>query len=503
MIGPGFGSINPGALVTILTSPFHTYRPTVAPPTVGCSWRSTVIDLAFKHLSRPICLVVTGSFSIIVLAASLHAGIGGFGNNRAIGGVMIDASGVVRTATAQEQTDWAAIVRQRTVEMVGDLNEAAELRMVSLKGLQQAVADSKQAGEVLPSEVEFLAGLQRIEYVFVDDERQDIVIAGPAEPWTVRDDGSVVGKVSGGATMRLADLLVAFQSLEDAQREGISCSIEPTAEGRRRLQQFLRRVKLRPGQNPAVFESSMKEAFGPQTIQLIGVDTETRYARTLVAADYQMKRLAMALMPSPVKGLPSYLDMSKNSRQSANQNPRWWMACNYDALVKSEDGMSWKLSGQGVKTLTEQDIVQDDGTVQGTGKSDKLAQQWAAKMTDSFTELSKEISVFADLQNLMDLTVVATLITQEDLDDAAGLDLSVLKGQADAVQLTSYEVPKAVDPQCSFVRGRTGWTVTASGGVRIDADEVIRNQKSDNAVSETRATSLAANEAKSWWWNQK
>ncbi len=98
-----------------------------------------------------------------------------------------------------------------------------------------------------------MAGLQRIEYVFVDHENEDIVIAGPAEPWTVRDDGSVVGKVSGGSTMRLADLMVAFQSLESARREGISCSIEPTAEGRRRLQQFLRRVKLRPGQNPVGF----------------------------------------------------------------------------------------------------------------------------------------------------------------------------------------------------------------------------------------------------------
>jgi hypothetical protein len=462
-----------------------------------------VIDLAFKHLPRPICLVVTVSASVIAIATSLHAGIGGFGGRGAVGGVIIDASGIVRTATEQEQNDWAAMVRQRTVEAVGDLNEAAELRMISLRGLQAAVAASKELGEVLPSEVEYLAGLQRIEYVFVDEDKQDIVIAGPAEPWTVRGDGSVVGKVSGGSTMRLADLMVAFQSIESARREGISCSIEPTPEGRRRLQQFLRRVKLRPGQNPSVFEDSMKEAFGPQTIQLTGVDTESRFARTLVAADYQMKRLAMALRPSPVKGLPSYLDMSKNSRQSANQNPRWWMACNYDALVKSEDGLSWKLSGQGVKTLTEQDIVQDDGTVQGGGKTDKLAQQWAEKMTEKFSELSKEISVFADLQNLMDITVVATLINQEKLDDIADIDLSVLKGQVGAVQLTSYSVPKVVDPQCSFVRGRTGWTVTASGGVEINADAVVQNQSSDEKVAEVRSNSLAANGSESWWWNQK
>jgi hypothetical protein len=469
----------------------------------GHAWRSTVIDLVPHPFRYPLRLVVSVSFSVIVLAASLHAGVGGFGNRGAVGGVMIDAAGVVRTATVEEENNLAQLVRQRTAEPEGELDEATELRMVSLKGLQQAIATSKAAEEVLPTEVEYLAGLQRIQYVFVDQENQDIVIAGPAEPWMVRDDGSVVGKVSGGSTMRLADMMAAFQSLDTARREGITCSIEPTAEGRRRLQQFLRRVKLRPGQNPSVFEDSMKEAFGPQTIQLTGVDSETRFARTLVAADYQMKRLAMALRPSPVKSLPSYLDMSKNSRQSANQNPRWWMACNYDALSKSEDGLTWKLSGQGVKTLTEQDIVQADGTVKGAGNQDKLAKQWAQKMTDSYAELSKEISVFADLQNLMDLSVVATLINEEKLDDTADIDLSVLKGNEGAVQLTSFTVPKAVDPQCSFVRGRTGWTVTASGGVEINAHAVIRNQAPDDQIGAVRTDSLATNGSDRWWWNQR
>ena len=37
----------------------------------------------------------------------------------------------------------------------------------------------------------------------------------------------------------------------------------------------------------------MREAFGPQTIQLTGVPTDSRFARTMVAADYEMKRVAM------------------------------------------------------------------------------------------------------------------------------------------------------------------------------------------------------------------
>ena len=188
--------------------------------------------------------------------------------------------------------------------------------------------------------------------------------------------------------MRLVDLIVAIRSVESARQAGISCSIEPTPEGRRRLQQLLRRVKLRPGQNPAMLEASMKEAFGPQMIQLTGIAADTRFARTLVAADFEMKRVAMGLTDSPVAGLPSYLQMTTKQRQAANQNPRWWMACDYDALAKSEDGLAWKLSGQGVKTMTEQDIVAADGTVKGAGKTDQLAELWATKMTENFHELS-------------------------------------------------------------------------------------------------------------------
>ena len=245
----------------------------------------------------------------------------------------------------------------------------------------------------------------------------------------------------------------------------------------------------------------MKEAFGPQMVQLTGIAADTRFARTLVAADFEMKRVAMGLTDSPVAGLPSYLEMARNKSQAANQNPRWWMACDYDALAKSEDGLAWKLSGQGVKTMTEQDIVAADGTVKGAGKTDQLAELWATKMTENFNELSREMPVFADLQNIMDLTVVATLITQERLAERAGLDLGVLNGKAEAVEPASHAVPKSVDPQCSFIRGRNGWVVTASGGVDLNAFEVVENQTTDAAVSETRSAAIAAASDR-WWWNK-
>ncbi len=57
-----------------------------------------------------------------------------------------------------------------SIRSTGIYDEAAELRMISLKGLQQAITESSQSGAMVPDEVEFLAGLQRIQYVFVDED---------------------------------------------------------------------------------------------------------------------------------------------------------------------------------------------------------------------------------------------------------------------------------------------------------------------------------------------
>lgn len=451
--------------------------------------------------SKPLTIGVAAlSLGVITLAASLDAG-GILGGRRSVGGVSIDASGLVRNATVDETMELQNLLRAALDPPQGEMAEATEMRMISLKGLQQAVADSRRDGGPLPDDVALLAGLQRVEFVFLDEANADIVLAGPAEPWELAEDGSIVGKVSGGATLHLDDLVVAMRSVETARREGISCSIEPTAEGRRRLRQLLSRVQLRPGQNPAALEPAMREAFGPQQVLLTGVPNDSRYAVTMVAADYQMKRIAMALTDPAVRGLPSYLQMARNVAHGGGQNPRWWMACDYDALTRTEDGSAWKISGQGVKAMTEQDLVTDDGEVKESGRVDPIAARWAKAMTEHYGTLAKKMPVFQDLRNLMDLTVVATLIRQERLAERVDLDVTLFLDDADAIELASYPTPKAVSPECSFLRTRGGVIATASGGVDVNAFEVVERQTADNAIASVRDQALAAN-ANRWWWDR-
>jgi len=449
-------------------------------------------------LCRLFCLAALTTLLFGVVPAS--AQFGGIGGQvGAVGGVMIDPDGRVRAATPQEQQQLATLLRQSLDDPQGDLAKTTDRRVISLSKLQDELKRVERDGRELTPEIAFLSGLQRIEYVVVDKANRDLLIVGPAEPWTIRQDGSVVGESSGRSVVHLDDLVTAFRSVETARNEGgIRCSIEPTDEGRRRLQSLLSRVKLRPGQNPTFLEPAMREAFGPQQILLAGVPSDSRFARTMVAADFEMKRIAMALVDSPIAQLPSYLEMARNKTHSNSQNPRWWMACHYEPIRREASGRVWKISGQGVKTLTEQDIIAADGSAKSDGRQDKLAMQWAETMTEHFQSLAKAMPVFQDLRNAMDLAVVATLIRQEQLDVASGIDLQVLRGEGDLVPQMNFRMPKSLEPQCSFVRGRAGWTVTASGGVSVNAFAVAENQvqDSDLAMFESGARS-----SERWWWN--
>ncbi len=225
-------------------------------------------------------LAIVGLF--VLVPASTALAQFGFGLNQGVvGGVKVDAGGLVRDASVEEQGEELRQLRAAMKSPTGPLADKASLRMISLKKLQQAIQQAAQQDKPLPEEVLYLAGLQRVEYVFAYPEQNDIVLAGPAEPWTVRDDSSVVGKSSGRPVMRLEDLLVALRTADQAQQEVISVSIDPTADGQVRLQQLMSKMNGN-GFNPDVAAPMIKEAFGPQDVKLTAVPRTREWRKHLL-----------------------------------------------------------------------------------------------------------------------------------------------------------------------------------------------------------------------------
>ena len=447
---------------------------------------------------RRICVLLRAILLVCIAAQATAVWAGNIGRNSSVGGVSIDIEGVLGPPNLEARKKVLEALRKAIKTAPSELSSPVELRMVSLKGIESACADALKNHVELSEEIKFLAGLQRIQYIFVYPEHGDVVLAGPGEGWKVDEFANVVGVTTNRPVLRLDDLLVAMRYVHEARTKGISCSIDPTEEGSRALNRVLQQQQVQRRPAP-VLEQAMKRAFGPQQVSVSGVPATSHFARVLVAADYRMKRLAMKLEKSPVAGLPSYLDLIKKTRVVGNVNPRWWMACNYEPLATSEDGLAWELRGPGVQVMTEDEYVAEDGKITGTGRRSSAAQRWADLMTKEYRALSVEDGVFGELRNLMDMCVAAAVIEKEQLFETAGLSVPTLTQRDGPLTLETWNAPTRVAPEVSFLRTRKALIVTASGGVQVESWQVASKVDVRPEVAQIRQRAAQGAGKKLWW----
>ena len=441
--------------------------------------------------------------AVLVAVAISGAVFAGFNNNNGfgnqVGGVWVSPEGQLTSVPAQELAKLNIELMEGFSQPASALKKPVELRKVSLKAIEQALRENgRHTLAALPPELRYLAGIQRIQYVLLYPESNDIVIAGPGEGWKLDGKGNMVGVTTGRPVLNLEDLIVAFRTVEAARQGQLSCSIDPTAEGRKRFEQLMSTQRT----FTQAIVPAIEQAFGDQAITVNGVPATCHFAHVLVAADYKMKRIGMKLEPSPVKGLSSYVDMAP--ARVDNMMPRWWMACNYEPLGRSEDGLSWELRGTGVKVLTEDEFVDNAaGTVRGSGKTSAPAAKWSEQFTAKFDELAVKEPVFGDLRNVMDMCVVAALFHKEHLAAKAKCDLPELTSATGKTLLGEAVAPKKVPTQSSALKKGTNWIITASGGVSINSWQAADKSEVVPAAAAVRekAKPVAAAAGDGLWWN--
>ncbi len=446
---------------------------------------------------------VTQSTIIVNPPTSNTFPVNGFVGPSVVGGVSVNVDGVLKLQDTAEKEKLLAARRQAFETISGKLDESVKLRSVSLRKLDQAIYHAARNGQPMTDAMRYLAGLQRVQYVFVYPEQHDIVLAGPAEGWKINEQGEVVGAVSGRPTLQLEDLVVALRYADQARNGGMTCSIDPTPEGMQRLNALLAQQPIVNG-NIEQVSGAMEQALGPQKITLHGLPDTSRFALVLVSADYRMKRLGMNFDSSPVKGMPSYLELVSPNVHSV-QTPRWWLAPKYEPLSTDGQGLAWELRGPGVQCMAEEDFF-NDGQRKQSAQANPAAQKWADSMTAHYAELAEKDSVFGDLRNCIDLAVVGALIQKENLFDKVNLHLQyLLDGKLLAIQ--AYNPPKEVDSKASFLKKGKNFVVSVSGGVAVQPWEIIQKQETSQAVDPVRQAAAkartAAEESRAdpWWWN--
>ncbi len=457
------------------------------------------------------------SFAVVLccLPASLFA--------QAIGGVYIDTKGMLNQT--KHITDNAVLKKLQSSSanqiVPLDLSKQSKLRKISLLKLEALIKKAKENGEELPPEVKYLAGMIQIEAVFFYPEQNDVVIAGPAEGWKQLESGEVVGRQSNRPVLHLDNLLVALRYVFARQQQGpfIGVSIEPTPEGLKNYRTYSKSLGGRITRNTAnqIF-AGMRQAMGPQAVKLYGIPKSSRFALTMLAADYRMKRISFAHDPSPSKKVVSYLDLeSRINKKSAGSQAlyRWWFLAKYDAILHTEDRTAFRFSGQGLELLSAKMGAglpsQQLTTKKGKKKKSsigKAAKQFADSFTKNFPEIAARVPIFAELQNCIALSVVSQLIHDESKSQKTWQPTFLLDNEKCPIE--KFEIPQNVPSLLNYryTRNRS-WLIAISGGVRINPESMIPKEiqkaTTDRVLlsswNDSKPTNKDDQKNNNWWWD--
>lgn len=426
-------------------------------------------------------------------------------------GVLVDANGFMSKSTSVAKDGSLASVRKSAVASTGnqDAHKASNLRKVSLTRLEREVQLRNALGQPVDDIMRNLAGLRKIKYVLIYPESGDIVLAGPAGDWFADADGRAVSTEGNQPVLQLDDLIVLLRNATEGDAT-FGCSINPRNENLAKMKEYVEQSTKRPlqaGQRDA-WVQKLRELVGVQDIVVFGIDPRTRVARTLVEADYRMKLVGMGLEPS-VMGVTSYLDSIKVAKDGSLPPMdvlRWWFTLNYDALQATEGHDAFELVGQGVKVLSENELLTQRGERIHPGKAEELNREFAASFTKHFPALAAKYPIYGELRNVFDLALVASLIKSHDLAGQVNWHMSYF-GNPEACPVELGYAPKQVD---SIVNHRVingkHVVVGVSGGVSVDARGLAQPGKiktdSYGKIEADRNGSKPKNlPADGWWWD--
>ncbi len=390
-------------------------------------------------------------------------------------GVFVDPDGVLKTKTVAKGKALRLLLNKTRI-----IRKDHDLRYISLPRLFAQVRKLQEAGKPIPDDIKYLGGITKLQYLFVDSKNKDLIIVGRAEKIDKQFPGRPMGVKTGRPVLQLDDLVVALRTVGPGKQiQPFGVNIEQTKRQQNAMVAVFnsRIADLQIRSKRASVFDAMAKAAGPQTVRLINLAPDTRFALVCLEADYLMKRLAIGLYKSPVPAVRSYLSLRKSLNEAPN---RFWFEAKYDALLTSPDGTAFKLQGQSLQILTQEQFQSKENA-----KSDPAADGFASQATKYFDDLAHFIPSFADLANLTDLSVFAALINQENLHKKINWNMAWVLDAKSGYPVPRVKVPTTAETLVNYnlvrLSPRQHAIIHAAGGVLLKLNKTIRNRKSSSA----------------------
>lgn len=427
-------------------------------------------------------------------------------------GVLVDPNGILKLLTKEEANARLAGLarRARVADLNDDLAESSPLRLLSLRKLEKAVAERLAAGLPIPETMNRLAGITSVKYLFISEADGDILIGGPAEGWKYDANGRPVGRDSGRPMMQLDDLVVVLRSFAPGGDENFGCSINTRDANLKNVKDFAESSQqagpLGPGKLGGWLRQ-LQSRLGMQDVVVHGIPANSHVAQVLVEADYRMKLIGIARLDGG-KEIPSYFTLMQSSgavKGASLEALRWWMTMKYDAIVHNPDRNAFEFQGSSVLVQSENQFVNAHGQHVPTGVSEPINRRFAENFTEHYADLAQRDPVFADMQNIFDLALVAALCRTERVCDRLDWDLGVFAPEG-AFRPAAVYAPREVESVINHrVYNGKDIVVQVAGGVQVDLAAIARDKtlaKEDAGLASAAAKAQPERASDSqWWWD--
>ncbi len=297
-------------------------------------------------------------------------------------------------------------------------------RAVSLRAIQNRLKNCPNINEC-PDEIRFLGGLKKIAGYVLDEAHNDIILFG-----TTDDDSPPI---------YLEDFIIALRNTKNtyAERTGNTiiyshpgCSIDPDEKTTQKLHELSVKMQSSEGdaETDALFAQWDNICSSPQTVRVMGVPFDSRFAWIMVKADYDMKSIADGNDDLQIDGFSSLTAIRKNEVLQKREQSfslmmnRFWFFPGKNLYLENPGII--KIVKCPVILLSEQEYLNSKGKITGTGFANPLARYFAEEFSKSYSLIAKKRPIYSELENLFVLTALAKILDYRNAFEQSNFDPS-------------------------------------------------------------------------------
>jgi len=251
----------------------------------------------------------------------------------------------------------------------------------------------------VPEKINNLYGLSWLEGFLYDESLQEIILIGK----TIKER----------PVFHAEDLIVNFHNVTDSICAPY-CSLDPYPENVLRFKEQMNKM-LTEG-DIQTFDSHV---IGGQKIVTGGVPRNSGHAKTMVFADYDLKKISQGLLE--IKEIRSCLDISESLSDEINRNTfsRFWLCI--DSIDDMKRPLPSFVQSNGlvlidkcpVIVLTEEQVADEKGRLSDDKAAKNIiSETFAAECSEKYSLLASENNLFAGLENLFRLQACLRAIAE-------------------------------------------------------------------------------------------